>query len=59
MHEFFFCHRHNVVVGLVGYRRHMDESHEGRTDCVLRLTQDQTVRILRGESPGAVVMEVA
>lgn len=43
-----FCLRHNLMFG--GYRRHMDEDHGGRSDCVLGLTSAQALRILHGES---------
>lgn len=43
-----YCPRHSLMFG--NYRRHMDEDHGGRSDCVVGLTSAQALRILDGES---------
>lgn len=43
-----YCLRHDVMFG--NYRRHMDDAHDGRSDCVLSVTPAQGARILAGES---------
>ncbi len=53
MNQFYCC---GVIRGTVAYRRHMDEAHEGRSDCVLGLTDAQALRILAGE-PVSIAVE--
>ncbi len=43
-----WCLRCGVLFG--NYRRHMDEAHEGRSDCVANVSAEQAGRILDGES---------
>lgn len=48
-----YCLMHGVLFG--DYRNHMDEHHDGRTDCVGNVsTLAQVGRLLDGESYAAV-----
>jgi hypothetical protein len=44
----FTCMRHAGIIRLADYQRHMDESHDGRSDCVLQLTTAAVHAIVDG-----------
>jgi hypothetical protein len=47
MHEFFTCPRHGGIHAMSAYRRHMDDAHDGRTDCVRAIPEQEALTLVR------------